>query len=144
MFCCCTEIQENVRHFWNHSHSMPNRLLCAVPLVNAFKISNKETRLIDQVHLKLKVKDSRTRLLDTILMSFTLKAINELFYFFVDFEDVWACVGYVWFRITLSLLNGRERFWLLSSLRQFSYTEEFDILLYFKMDRMFLVIASYI
>ena len=49
--------------------------------------------LIDQVRLKLKVKDARTRLLEVILMSlvYTLKTISELFYFFVDCEDVWAC-----------------------------------------------------
>ena len=49
--------------------------------------------LIDQVRLKLKVEDARTRLLEVILMSLvcTLKTISELLYFFVDFEDVWAC-----------------------------------------------------
>ena len=49
--------------------------------------------LIDQVRLKLKVKDARARLLEVILMSLvcTLKTISELLYFFVDFEDVLAC-----------------------------------------------------
>ena len=63
-------------------------------LVNIFKISNSGLLLlIDQVRLKLKVEDARTRLLEVILMSLvcTLKTISELFYFFVDFEDLWAC-----------------------------------------------------